>query len=122
MRLRRSWEVRAVLDRGVRRAAGPVVLYWRRRAGGGGPRVAVVAPRSVGKAVRRNRAKRLLREAVRRLLDRLPGDVDLVWIARPGLAEARGRDVEAWVERLLRREGLLDGGGGSAEPQDQPRG
>lgn len=48
------------------------------------PRVAVSVPRKIGKAVRRNRWRRLIREAFRLLRERLPPGLDLVVVARPG--------------------------------------
>jgi ribonuclease P protein component len=49
----------------------------------------------VGSAVVRNRAKRLLREAWREVLDKVPAGHDYVLAARPGFAEpaeTRGRE------------------------------
>ncbi len=77
-------------------------------ASGGPPRHAVVASKRVGSAVERNRAKRLLREAVRRVTWRHGVDVALVAraaCARSGLdevlAELRdlGRELEVIDER-----------------------
>jgi ribonuclease P protein component len=61
----------------------------------------------VGKAVVRNRAKRLMREAIRRQRERLPGGRDVVLIARPPMREADFSAVERAVEQLLRRAHLL---------------
>lgn len=55
----------------------------------------------MGNAVVRNRCKRLLREAVRKHWSLLPDGVDMVLHARPGLAEARAKDVENAVVRTL---------------------
>ena len=62
----------------------------------------------MGSAVQRNRAKRLLREALRSYLTALAGGWDVVLIARPALIEAEWNDVCSAVANLLRRAGLLD--------------
>ena len=51
-------------------------------------KVGVAAGRTVGTAVYRNRAKRLLREAMRTLIPNIASGLDLILIARPGLASA----------------------------------
>ncbi len=71
-------------------------------------RYAVIAGKRCGKAVQRNRLKRLTREAIRHLHPRLRPGYDLVLICRgtvaemPGLAEAEGA-----LEHIVRRAGLL---------------
>lgn len=64
-------------------------------------RVAVVASKKVGGAVARNRAKRLLREAVHRAA--VPPSSDSVLVARPGCGEARAQDVVSEVAVLYER-------------------
>ena len=63
--------------------------------------------RWVGKAVARNRARRLMREAVRRQRDRMPIGWDVIWIARLSMREVDFSAVERAVEQLLRRAHLL---------------
>jgi ribonuclease P protein component len=83
-----------------------VVHALSRRDDDGHPRVAVVAGRAVGNAVRRNRAKRRLRAAAREV--RLPA-VDLVVDARPAAVDAPFEvlpsDLEQLAARALRRTG-----------------
>ena len=73
-------------------------------------RVGVAAGKSVGTAVYRNRAKRLLREAMRTLLPNIasiaPGS-DLILIARPALAYASLADVCEALLTLLQRAKLI---------------
>jgi ribonuclease P protein component len=69
-------------------------------------RVGVTASRKVGGAVARNRAKRLLREAARRLYSRLASGWDVMLIARAGILEVKEPQVEEALASLLRRARL----------------
>jgi ribonuclease P protein component len=70
-------------------------------------RVGISAARSIGKAVRRNRAKRRLREAMRLLLPDIASGWDVVVIARPETADAEWNQLRTAVHELLQRSGLL---------------
>jgi ribonuclease P protein component len=71
-------------------------------------RAGFVAGRKVGDAVRRNRARRRLREAWRRLKSRVadPG-AWVVFVARKPCAEEAQTQVEQEMTALLARAGLL---------------
>lgn len=76
------------------------VLAGRRRR----TRCGFVVGKQVGIAVRRNRAKRRLREAVRLLLPRIVSGYDLVFVARgPEVADAPFVALQEMIETLLRR-------------------
>ena len=67
--------------------------------------------KKVGKAVQRNRLKRLLREIMR--LQPLRRGWDIVIIARPVVVNADYRQLERVVTRLLTRAGLLENKNGA---------
>lgn len=71
-------------------------------------RVGIVTTRKLGKAVKRNRVKRLLREAVRSVPIK-PG-WDVVIIARNRAAEAGYEEIHPALIQLLRRAKLLGEG------------
>lgn len=87
-------------------------------------RLGVTVTRKVGSAVRRNRVKRLVREAFRLDPDLVPAGIDLVVIAKDGAPTLALRDVQAeWagVRVLLLkrcREALT---GARAVPKEQGR-
>ena len=96
-RLSRSRDFDTVYRRGQSASTRYLVLHWfpRDEDADGTPRLGLAVPRSVGSAVVRNRAKRVLREAWRELLDSVPLGHDYVLAARPGFAEpaeTRGRE------------------------------
>ena len=70
-------------------------------------KIGVTAGRTVGTAVYRNRAKRLLREAIRTLLPNIGSGLDLILIARPGLVSATLEDTRRALLNLLQRARIL---------------
>lgn len=103
-RLRRSADIARVRSEG--RAHGDDTFgAWAWASAAGALRLAVSTQRSIGGAVARNRARRRLREAVRVELRghaSMPA-LDLVFVARPGLARASAAVVRAGVAREIDR-------------------
>ena len=81
-RLSKRAEYARVFEARVREARGPLVVYALPN-GLAYPRLGVSLNRAVGNAVRRNRIKRLLREAFRLHQHDLPVGYDLVITVRP---------------------------------------
>jgi ribonuclease P protein component len=67
----------------------------------GHARLGLAAGRRVGGAVRRNRAKRVLREVFRQNKERELAGIDLVLVAKPGLESAPLEEVEREYRRRL---------------------
>ena len=70
-------------------------------------RFGFAAGKAVGGAVKRNRAKRLMREAVRGQLPHIAAGWDMVWIARAPMAGAGFAQVQTDVAGRLRRAHIL---------------
>lgn len=98
-RLTHSDDVRAVLRRGRRRAGDLVVVHVRERGDGGPGRATAVASRTVGGAVQRNRAKRVLRAAV--AATGIADGVDVALVARREVLTATSAQVAAELRHLF---------------------
>jgi len=73
----------------------------------GSGRTAVVASRRVGSAVRRNRARRILRAAWHEVAHMVADGYDVVLVARQGIRGAKTQDLVGEMTELIRREGLV---------------
>jgi ribonuclease P protein component len=105
-RLTRSIDVKRVRRSG-KSYAHPLVVLYALKSNQAGVRVGVSAGLAVGNAVKRNRAKRLLRAAMDELLPQtIPGS-DLLLIARAPLPGSNLAQTRAAMSNLLKRAGLL---------------
>ena len=104
-----------MVRRGRRARAGGLVVHALARSDGTAvsglaepgasrsPRVAFVAPRACGPAVRRNRTRRRVQEALRTLVsDGVVGDDDLVVRFLPAATDAGTEELSTWLTSALR--------------------
>ena len=106
-RVRRRVEFQQVFDSGLRVPSRLLTILVARREGSAA-RLGIVASKKLGDSVRRNRAKRLIREVFRlnQPLDRGAG-IDLVVIPRRELFDASLNEIEkdfrgAWRRAVAR--------------------
>ena len=69
--------------------------------------MAVVASRSVGGAVQRNRCKRLLRAAAEPFMEKIQTGNDIIIIARSRLIDAEFEEIIQAIENLLKKSKLI---------------
>ncbi len=105
-RLRRSSDLERVRQEGDT-WRHPLIVYVACENEQDTSRFAFVASRRVGNAVQRNRARRLVREAVRHHLGNIQPGWDCILIARQPILEASFAEVETAVLHLLNRAKLL---------------
>lgn len=117
-RLRRGADVTAVVRGGRRARAGGLVVHGAHRSLEGpatellGPRIAFVAPRTVGTAVVRNRTRRRVQAQLTSLcsVGDLAADVDLVVRLLPAATGASSRELREQLRTALGRLGVLNRG------------
>lgn len=100
-RLLKRPQFRAVYDAGLKLPGPFFLIFWRVRGDEDPSCVGITATRKSGKAVVRNRGKRLVREAVRRNWGALPPGLDIIFHLRRGVDQATFADAEKEVLRLL---------------------
>jgi len=86
-----------------------LVLNWHERSKGQLSRLGVITTKKLGNAVTRARARRLLRECFRLHQSELCRPVDLVLVARYGIAGAKMTETENAFLSALGEANLLKG-------------
>ena len=101
-RILRSSDFRKVYDAGLR-MSGPYFAAFclRVERENGGPRLGFTVARAFGRAVKRNRARRRIREALRLRLPEIASQWDIVLNPRRKVLEASAEELRREVDRLV---------------------
>ena len=102
-RLHQNDEIRKLFQEGQRVAHRLVVLYVRPNPNIAHPRFCFVASKRVGNAVQRNRAKRLLREAVRLNWQGITYSADYLLLAQKTTTTASFSELSEVVVQLFKK-------------------
>ena len=105
--LKLNRDFRRLYAKGRSCAAGTVVVYALPRRRGKG-RIGITAGKAVGCAVKRNRAKRLIRESYARLSPRVKYGYDLVFVARAKTPSVKCGAVLRDMGKAMMKLDLLD--------------
>ncbi len=103
--LRKTEDFNAVYKKGKSSGSKYVVVLYKSNETGF-TRTAFIASKKVGNSVKRNRARRLMKEALRLSGIVLPKGCDILFIARSGIADVKCADVQRSIEAALKRTGL----------------
>jgi ribonuclease P protein component len=103
------WQFRYCYDGGRKIVTRYAVVFMRAPVDPDGMRVGVVASRKVGGAVKRNRARRLLRETARALAPRWQNrPLWIVFVARESINERSATEVREDIARALGENGAFN--------------
>jgi ribonuclease P protein component len=107
--LQKNSQFRTCYTRGKKVVCDHVVVFYHASETGCGLQFGFVASKRVGNAVRRNRAKRLLREAARHVADRMNNrDIWVVLVAKSTITAQTSRAIQDDLKQGLGRAGLLE--------------
>ncbi|MGV7975834.1 MAG: ribonuclease P protein component [Anaerolineaceae bacterium] len=105
--LKSSQDIQSVRQNGNSFSNGWLVLVAARNELDAS-RAAIIASRSVGGAVQRNRCKRVLRARLNRFSGELRQGFDILLIARKRLLDAKPVEIDQAVHSLLVKAGLIN--------------
>ena len=106
--LRGKNDFSAIYNKGKSVGERFIVLFYRKN-NLGYTRKAFLASKKVGNAVRRNRARRLMKESVRQLEANLAEGYDYIFIARNTILDAKCADVIRSTASALKKAGTFRG-------------
>ena len=104
--LKKNKEFYRVYNRGKAYVSPVVVIYvFRRRYGV--PKIGITTGKKIGKAVMRNRARRVIMAALRELYPRIDNRYDIVFVARGRTPFVKSTEVLRCMEKQLKKAGVL---------------
>ena len=89
-------------------SVSPLVVSYVLKNRYGHTRIGITASKKVGCAVKRNRARRDIREAVRSLNLDMSQSWDIILVARSRTAKAKSYEVAPQIEKQLRDAGVIN--------------
>ncbi len=102
----KNGEYRRVYSRGKSVVTSSLVVYFFKNRKGI-KRVGITAGKKVGGAVKRNRARRIIREAVREILPLMSDNYDYVFVARGKTPYLKSTDIKYLLLKQFKKIGLL---------------
>ena len=104
--LNRNQDFRRVYCKG-KYASSPLLVTYVLKNKCGFNRVGITTSKKIGNAVKRNRARRILRASFAGLNENLAGNFDVVFVARKGTPLAKSYDASKEMAHHLKKLGLI---------------
>ena len=105
--LKQNKDFRRLYYRGKNKASSCIVTYVMKNRSNE-TCYGITTGKKIGNAVKRNRARRLIRAAFSELEHRLNNSYDIVFVARTKTSQVKMQEVKAQMEEQLKALGALD--------------
>lgn len=104
--LNKNGDFRRLYSRG-KSAVHPVLVVYVMKNRTGFCRFGITTGKKVGNAVCRNRSKRIIREAYRKISPQINGNYDIVFVARAATPKMKSDEIYEVMSKLLKKLGML---------------
>ncbi len=101
-------------------AVHPLLVTYAVKNRKGRARVGITATKKIGKACKRNRARRIIREAYRQMEPTVVKGWDIVFVARGRTTQVKMQEVQRVMDKQLQKLGLLQKSEPSKPQQTAP--
>lgn len=92
-------------------AVHPALVVYVRKNHTDTTRIGITVGKKIGKAVVRNRCRRIIYEAIRQLMPSVKQGYDLVFVARSRCIPLKSTQVQEIMQRLLKKMHVMNTGG-----------
>jgi ribonuclease P protein component len=99
-------DFRRIYARG-RSYVSPLVVTYVMKNRAQSVRVGITTSKKTGNAVKRNRSRRIIREAARQIAPRVKSGYDLVFVARSRTPFVKSTDILCDLQKQLKEAGIL---------------
>jgi len=105
--LKKNYEFLRIYKKGRFFAGKYLVIYvWENQSEGN--RLGITVSNKIGKSIKRNRLKRLIRESYRLYEEFIPGGLDIIFVARKVEEEAGFAEIKKEMKFLLNKMKIFD--------------
>lgn len=105
--VKQNYEFRRAYSRG-RSFVSPCLVTYCFKKRYGGIKIGITSGKKIGKAVARNRARRVIREAFRTMYPDAKGNWDIIFVARTATAYKKSTDIAVVMKKQLKEAGVLN--------------
>ena len=105
--IKKNYEFRRAYHRG-RSFVSPYLVVYCFKKKYGGVKVGITSGKKIGKAVVRNRARRVIREAFRSIYPEVSGSWDIIFVARTATVYKKSTEIAVVMRKQLKEAGVLN--------------